>query len=409
MTSMPGLKGAELEISHPAETLHDVMSEVLRSGTDISHCFLNIGELRAHLGIFQEHFMPNDPERRIIYATKANPRNQILQTLVDAGIDGFDCASAHEIMKSLALSGIGPDQIYFNNPVKRRDGIEFAFQQGIKYFTAQSRSGVDKILGKFDSQQPDDLEVAVRIETPNPDAKIDLSMKYGCSPDDGIELLNHLKRAGINSGLAMHTGSQNTNADTFIEGINLLTQITTQSSGVCSINLGGGLPVNYSRMDRHDIKHYLKEITKTVNGVKSQIFKNCDSNPQIIIEPGRALVANSINLAIPVLELDKHRGKKRAYIDDGVFTSFSDAVIHKWQYYFDVFTKDGRRSSENLEPYTIYGRTCDSGDVIGEFPLPDDLKEGDFLWVKNAGAYMDSQASSFNGFGVPKYVIYNTN
>ncbi len=397
--------------SHPGKDLNHVMDDILRSGTDESYCFVNEGDLRRNVGIFRDHFLPNDPERRIIYAMKANPRERILKVLADEGVDGFDCASAGEIREVLSMGDVNPEDIYFNNPVKRKSEVFAAYGMNVRYFTAQSRSGVNRVLEPNKSFQRDDLEVAARIETQNPAAGINLSEKYGCSPQEGLALLSRIRNSGALPGLAINTGSQNPNPESFVAGMELMKELAILNGGVSSINLGGGVPVNYGPEDRHNVQEYLQELSKAVQRVRGDIFRSdLQTQPKIIIEPGRSLVASSVTLAIPILEIDENRrhGKRRVFMNDGVFTSFSDSPIHGWEYNFEVFTRDGRKLPDNVIPHTLYGRTCDSGDSLGGVLLPSGMKEGDFLVVRNAGAYMDSQASGFNGFGTPHYVSYNT-
>lgn len=391
------------------DNIEEAMNEVLRSGTDDSFCFLNEGLIRERLGIFQDHFMSDDPDRRIIYAMKANPHPRIMTILSEEGIDGFDCASAGEIDQALDIGGIGPENLFFNNPVKRGSEIHSAYSRGVRYFTAQSRSGVEKVLAHSRLFGADNMEVATRLETLNPDAKINLSEKYGCAPKEGLHLLQRVKDAGVRAGLAMNTGSQNSSPKSFVMGIEMLAEVAKRAGGVTSLNVGGGIPVNYFPTDVYDAREYLREITRAVQRTRDSFFGGNRDKSKIIIEPGRSLVAQAVDLAIPVLEVDRHRSLKRAFINDGVFTSFSDSPIHGWKYAFEVFTKDGRKLSDALENFTVYGRTCDSGDVLGEYSFPSDLQEGDFIWVKNAGAYMDSQGSRFNGFSAPRYISYNGN
>jgi len=395
------------EIIHLSSDIQTVMDEVLRSGTDNAHCFFNEGSLRERLSIFRDYFIPEIEERRIIYAMKANPRERIMEILKQEGLDGFDCASLNEINSALNIPSVRADNIYFNNPIKKQSAINGAYMSGVRYYTAQSRSGIQKILDSIDQYSDKATQIAVRIETQNPEACINLSSKYGCSPIDALELSEQVRNGGANLGLAMHTGSQNTNPKSFGSGIRLLTNMARYVGRVSSLNLGGGFPANHLKQDNYDLQSYLEHVSRSIRPLLHNVFKQGETQPKIIIEPGRAIAAETIDLAIPILEIDQRGKMKRVFMDDGVFTSFSDWPVHEWKYDFNVFTRDGRVPSRHMTKTTLFGRTCDSGDTMGEIYLPDDIQEGDFLWVKNAGAYMDSQASGFNGFGTPNYVSYN--
>ena len=57
-------------------------------------------------------------------------------------------------------------------------------------------------------------------------------------------------------------------------------------------------------------------------------------------------------------------------------------------------------------PWTVAGPTCDGSDVcVHNQPLPDDLQEGDFVYVEKAGAYTNAMACTFNGFPMPAVIV----
>lgn len=401
------LSWEDIEYEKHREKLQEIMTNVLRSGTDEPHCFLDEGLLRSRLHLFQDNFLPDDPTRRIIYAMKANPRRRIMSIFTEEGIDGFDCASPPEIERALNVNGVDPNGIYYNNPVKSKSDIQRALTDGVSYYTAQSRSGVEQILSQNLFFENPDLEVAVRVETPNPQARIDLSTKFGCSPEEGSELVKRIKASGARAGLAMHTGSQNGSSESFTKGLEILQEVAKRSGGVSSINIGGGFPVNYLPSQQFVLKEYLDEVTSSIKQIRSDILTDIAEGPRVIVEPGRALVAPAVDLAVPVLEINTHHGERRVYLNDGIFTSFLSMLAHDWHYDFEVFPRDGRSFRNKPSSCSLYGRTCDSGDTLGKVNLPADLKEGDYLHVRYAGAYMDCQATRFNGFGPPKYVSYN--
>ena len=393
---------------HPDCDLNSVMHDVLSAHPEESFCFLNEGKLRKKVSILQEHFLPEMKERRIIYAMKANPRRRILEILAEEGIDGFDCASAHEADE--ALHYVSGSEAFFNHPIKTLQAIKGAYQKGVRYFTAQTKEGIEKILqGTLPANFNDLSEVVVRLQTLNKKAKINLSTKYGATEEDARQMLRFLRDdvKNVLAGLSMNTGSQNSSPATFEKGIEYMANIARDEGGVNSINLGGGIPVNYFDEDHFDTREFLQRISQSVRDNIKGVFHYDAHDPKIIIEPGRSIIADAVDLAIPVLEIEKRGGKPCAYINDGVFCSFSDVAVHGWEYNFDVFSKDGRKISNSKKPYVVYGNTCDSGDTLGEVLLPDNLKTGDFLHVRNAGAYLDSQASRFNGFNPPEYVSYN--
>ncbi len=403
------VKFETVPLKHPAKKLKDVLNDVLRgSNIDESYAFLNIGQFNANLLSFQRFFLPSDPRRRILYAMKANPEKSVLETFIKKGIDGFDCASWQEIEKVLAL-GMDAKEIYFNNPIQRRSHLEKAFKAGVSYVTIQSMSGVNRVLDVCKKIDRKDIEIAIRVDIANPDAEIVMSNefgKYGCDLTKVGQLLKKIKKAGLKPGLAIHLGSQNLNPSSFKKAINQLAQLAKSVNGVSSINLGGGFPVSHRNDDKYFIDDYFGYINEALSKIKSGIFSNDNSEKKIIIEPGRGLSATGVDLLIPVIEI---RGEDRIYFASSTFGSFIDHFAHDWEYCFDVYTHDGRTLSKKLKDYKVFGQTCDPRDGFkNPIKLPVDIKEGDFLWMKNAGAYVSSLHNNLNDFEMPKQIVFNT-
>lgn len=393
-----------------ATVFEDVFESVLQDHPEESFCFLNVEHLRQRVRLLQEHFIPDLPKHRAIaYAVKANPHEQVLSTLTEAGIRHFDCASIGEIE---TVQSIQPDaKIFFNHPIKRRKDIQEAVRRGVTHFTADSEDEVNKIIDHHPGKNAL-FDIALRMRTDNGDAKIALSEKFGAD-EAVIRDLIHMVRDMVHTnaakrtkpGLSVHTGSQNTNPHVFINAIQHLGIIAKEERGIHTINIGGGLPANYEQTDNFDIRYYLDLIS---TAIRDEVMQALREEPTIIIEPGRGIIAEAIDLTIPILAVGKRDGVMVAHIGDGVFTSFSDSTVHGWKYPFEVLGKKHRKTSADLKSFTLFGRTCDSGDKITNVLLPEDLRPGDHLRVRSAGAYHDSQSTRFNGFEPPKYVVYNS-
>ncbi|MBU0667653.1 hypothetical protein KJ951_03745, partial [Patescibacteria group bacterium] len=181
-----------------------------------------------------------------------------------------------------------------------------------------------------------------------------------------------------------------------------------RAGGVDIFNVGGGIPVNYSSSDKYDFKDYVEVISRAINTYLVDVLKGRSGSKEqmIAIEPGRAIVAEAVDLIIPIMAVEEG-DNPAVYFNDGIYTSFIDHAVHKWTYNFETMRKDGLPHRGRKKLYTLFGRTCDSGDTLGEVMLPEDIREGDYIWVSSAGAYMDSLANPFHDFKPPKYIIYN--
>jgi len=401
-------QGTDLSLQHSSAKLRDVVFEILHAHPERGFYFLNEGELRSRVQFLQEQFLPDSEIAKIAYAIKANPKKRILEIAREAGITDFDCASPEEIAHVL---DIVPDaRVLYNNPVKFQRQVHEASKMGVRHYTAQTKRGIEKIIqgsSPYDSEKS--LEIAIRMKTLNDEAEIDLSPKFGTLTKRLRELVRFLVNETCTTpGIAVHTGSQNKSPEMFKQAIEMIGAVIKDIRELVIVNLGGGFPVNYHETDSYNLKEYFEAINRSVKETLHDLFVN--QNAQIIIEPGRSVVADSIDLFIPVIELVEHEEtgvKPGLFIDDGVFTSFSDSAIHRWKYAFQPFSIQGKKFAAEKVPMTVFGRTCDSGDVITEVPLPANIDEGDYLWVKSAGAYLDSQTTYFNGFKPHPYVYYN--
>lgn len=393
-------KDLELFTPHLDEAFQRVTDELPEEG----FYFLNIQNLQKRVQLLQKMFLSEAEGRRIAYAVKANPQRKILEILHQAGVNSFDCASMGEIEEVLSTVDEKKVEVLFNHPIKKERDIRNAVRMGVRHFTVQTRREIEKVLLNCESIRPDELEIVVRLDTPTQHDGINLSEKFGASTEDVRSMIRMIKALGANPGLSIHTGSQNTDPGIFVEGISKMMDMAREVGGVSTINIGGGLPANIHQHDRFDLEHYLGAISNAIRASIEGVFSGL---PNIIIEPGRGMVAEAADALIPILSVEERRGEKVMYIDDGIFTSFSDLIIHRWKYPFRGWKKNGAPLSDSRIPYRVFGRTCDSGDALGIIDLPEDLQEGDYLHIPTAGAYLSSQSSEFNGFKPHRYAYYN--
>jgi ornithine decarboxylase len=119
-----------------------------------------------------------------------------------------------------------------------------------------------------------------------------------------------------------------------------------------------------------------------------------EKNPELICEPGRALVAESGSTIVKVIL----RKKQKIYINDGTYGSLFDAGTPNIIFPSRMIS-NGRIISKKLTAFNFYGPTCDSMDYMkGPFILPNNIKEGDYIELGQLGAYGITFRTKFNGF-----------
>jgi len=323
---------------------------------------------------------------KILYAVKTNPNEQIIKKIGASGINRFDVASISEIK---LINKIFPKaHAYYMNTIKSREHIKEAyFKYSIKDFAYDTKDELQKIIEATNNAK--DLNLYVRVSISNEHAEIDLSQKFGALPSESLGLLRLGKAHGAKVGLSFHVGSQCMHPISYAKGIRDLGNIIKKTKIVPDyINVGGGFPSIYPDLNPQPLENYLNEIKKAFNNLK------LDSKPELMCEPGRALVAESGSSIVRVVL----RKKQKLYINDGTYGSLFDAGVPN----FVLPTRmipNGRISSKKLTAYSLFGPTCDSIDYMkGPFVLPNNLKEGDYIEIGQLGAYSLTFRTKFNGF-----------
>ena len=323
---------------------------------------------------------------KILYAVKTNPHPEVLKTVLESGIQNFDVASINEIK---AIKNISPNaNCSYMHTVKSRENIREAyFNYGIKTFSLDTKDELIKIIESTDNAK--DLELFVRVAVSNEHAEIDLSKKFGASISEAIGLYRLTKQYSKRIGLSFHVGSQCMHPISYSKGISEIGKIIKKTKIVPDcINVGGGFPTIYPDLIPQSLDNYFKEIKEGLKNLK------LNKNPEIICEPGRAIVAESGSTIVKVIL----RKKQKLFINDGTYGTLFDAGVPNIVYPSKKIV-NGRLSSKKLTSFDFYGPTCDSIDYMkGPFILPNNIKENDYIELGQLGAYGLTFRTEFNGF-----------
>ena len=323
---------------------------------------------------------------KILYAVKTNPHPFVIKTLYDSGITNFDVASIKEIE---TIKEISPKaKCSFMHSVKSRENIyEAYFNHGVKTFSLDTKDELIKIIES--TNQAKDLELFVRISVSNEHAEIDLSKKFGAANSEATGLLRLAKQYAKKVGLSFHVGSQCMHPISYVKGISEIGSVIKKTKIVPDyINVGGGFPTIYPDLIPQSLDNYFREINIALENLKLKKL------PEIICEPGRALVAESGSTVVRV-NLKK---KQKLYINDGTYGTLFDAGVPNIVYPSRLITS-GRIISKKMTAFDFYGPTCDSMDYMkGPFVLPNNIKENDYIELGQLGAYGLTFRTQFNGY-----------
>jgi ornithine decarboxylase len=331
-------------------------------------------------------FFGNKFPGKVLYAVKTNSHPEVLKTIVESGIENFDVASIQEIKDIRAINSNA--KCSYMHTVKSRENIKEAyFNYNIKTFSLDTKDELIKIIEATD--QAKDLELFVRVAVSNEHAEIDLSKKFGALTSEAIGLLRLTKQYAKKVGLSFHVGSQCMHPISYSKGISDIGNIIRKTKIIPDyINIGGGFPAIYPDLVPQSLDNYFEEIKKGLSNLKLEKL------PEILCEPGRALVAESGSTIVRV----NLRKKQKLYINDGTYGTLFDGGTPNIVYPSRLI-KSGKIVSKKLTAFSFYGPTCDGMDYMkGPFLLPNNINESDYIELGQLGAYGLTFRTQFNGF-----------
>jgi len=331
-------------------------------------------------------FFKNNFPGKVLYAVKTNPNKEVLKYILNNGIANFDAASVNEIKLIKSLDSKA--HIYFMHTVKNRNDItEAYFNLGIRDFALDTKDELIKILAATNYAK--DLTLYVRIAISNEHAEIDLSRKFGAHASEALGLVRLCKEHANKVGISFHVGSQCMHKISFAKGIKEIGSIIKKTKIIPDIiNVGGGFPSIYPDLNPEPLENYIDEIKNSISNL------NLPTIPELICEPGRAIVAESGSTIVKV----NLRKKNKLYINDGTYGTLFDAGVPNLILPSRMIL-NGRIQSKKLTAFSFYGPTCDGMDFMkGPFLLPNNIKEGDYIELGQLGAYGLSFRTKFNGF-----------
>jgi len=319
----------------------------------------------------------------VTYAVKANPDKRVVAQLVASGIDGFDVASPDEIALVRSLSSTA--RLHYHNPVRSLAEIRMAAAAGIASWSVDTESEFAKILPFI---TPADCQIAVRFKLPVAGAAYDFGAKFGTTPDEAVALLKTVAQSGAQPALTFHPGTQCDDAQAYAEYIYAAADIARQAGvKIVALNVGGGFPCDTAGGPPQLSAHFAA-IRKAIAAFETP--------PELVCEPGRAMVASAFCLAVRVKSL---RGET-IYLNDGIYGGLAEFRAMDLPRGQRVLTADGtpRLGTDTLRH--AFGPTCDSIDKLPlDLSLPDTLAEGDYILFSAMGAYVIGLTSMFNGYG----------
>jgi ornithine decarboxylase len=335
------------------------------------------------------------PHASIYYAVKADAEKEVLETLNHEGCS-FEAASVYEleILKKLEVPA---DRILYGTSVKPEAHIKAFHDYGVNRFAFDSIHEIEKI-----ARIAPKARVYVRVSVNDTGSIYRFSEKFGTAYENAVPLLLRARELGLEHyGISFHVGSQASNPDAWAHAVRGLAPVINHLNElgltIEVLNIGGGYPAQYPSSENH---FTLDEISDSVH----EEYEKLSHKPKMILEPGRAMVAEAAVLVASVIARVERIEHTWLFLDAGVYNGLFESLAYQGSIRYRA-TPLRPAFDEGTATFAIAGPTGDSWDVISrETQLPADIGVGDKIVFHNVGAYNLVMVGRFNGF--PKPDVY---
>lgn len=327
------------------------------------------------------------------YAVKANANSKVLTSISEYGF-GADCVSGNEVKASLQ-AGFPSQKVVFAGVGKADWEINYGLDNDILCFNVESIPELE-VIDELAQVKGKKARVALRIN-PNVNANTHHYIttglkenKFGINTWDiekVVERISHLKNIEL-IGIHFHIGSQITDMDSFKDlciRVNELQEwFANQHITLKSINVGGGLGVDYQQPTENSIPDF-EAYFKVFHD-----FLELRNGQELHFELGRAVVAQAGTLISKVLYIKEGVNTNFAIVDAGMSDLIRPAL---YQAYHKI---ENITSTQDVDKYDVVGPICESSDCFGKAVSLPKTKRGDIIAIRSAGAYGEVMVSEYN-------------
>jgi diaminopimelate decarboxylase len=361
--------------------------------------------MRKRIEALREAFPPKTLHA---VAVKANPVLEILREVVQAGA-GLEAASIEEVELALA-AGCPPERVVFDSPAKTVNDIQIALRSGV-YLNADNFDELRRIDAVLQSQCSTSL-IGLRVNTMVGSGTIQQTSVSQSNSKFGVPLLTDqanilaafAKYHWLN-GLHVHVGSQGCSLALLAEAVNRIAALRHEIAletgrRISQIDIGGGLPTAYRT---GDVAPSPAEYRYLLEKSAPDLFCGDDC---LTTEFGRAIQANC-GLAISRVEYIKP-AQQLAVLHLGA--DFLMRPVYRpedWHHEFFVLDRTGRPKSGPARTVTFAGPLCFAGDIVARNASLSPVDEGDWIVVRDVGAYTLSMWSRHCSRSMPAVIGYD--
>lgn len=367
------------------------VSEIAASVGTPFYCY-STATFERHFRLFDEALEGVD--HLVCYAMKAASNQAILKTLAAVGA-GMDVVSGGEYARAKA-AGVPGDRIVFSGVGKTRDEIHAALTGGIRQFNVESEPEM-AVINTVALELGVVAPITVRVN-PDVDAKTHAKIatgksenKFGIPISRAREVYAHAASlAGLKViGIDVHIGSQLTQLEPFRLAYRKVAELTetlrADGHEISRLDLGGGLgipyersneapplPVEYGAMVKEELGHLGCEIE---------------------IEPGRLIAGNAGIMVSKVIYVKEGEDREFMIVDGAMNDLIRPAM---YEAHHDIIPVVEPAPGEEPAKYDIVGPVCETGDTFAKSRTMAEVKAGDLIAFRSAGAYGAVMSSEYN-------------
>ena len=323
---------------------------------------------------------------KINFAAKSLSNISILKFMKKLGA-GLDTVSIEEVKIGL-ICGFNNEDITFTPNGVSFNEIEEAYNLKVK-INLDSLESIKDFSKKY-SSYPISIRVNPNIlsggnknvSVGHDESKFGIPLDY---LDEISEMEN--KKNIIIEGIHIHTGSDIVEQDNFQEAFKKIFLVAKKFKNVKILNFGGGLKIPYFEGDsKTNILNLSNSIKKLIND-NSFVTEN---NLKIILEPGKFLVGESGYFLTKVNYVKKTPNKVFVQLNSG-FNHFIRPIFYDSYHEIINITNPNDKEYE----YDVVGYVCEQDNFALKRKISN-VRKGDILCFKNAGAYCSSMSSNYN-------------
>jgi len=333
---------------------------------------------------------------KIKYAAKALTNLSILKLMRSQGVE-LDVVSVNEARMGL-LAGYEPGQIMFTPSVNANEEIAEAIAMGLQV-NVDSLPLLEWVGHTYGSTVSVCIRINphiaeggnVKIQTGHADSKFGISIEQR----DAVKAVVDQYQIPV-IGLHVHTGSEFKNANAFLRGAEVLFELASDYLDLRFMDFGSGFKVAYQEGDPvTDVEELGQKVSVAFQSFCQQYGRELE----LWFEPGKYLVSESGLLLVNVNVVKENPTRTFVGVDSGL-----NHLIRPMMYdaYHEIVNISNPAGDQHT--YTVVGYICETDTLGWDRPL-NEVRPGDILALKNAGAYGMSMSSNYNARLRPAEVL----